>query len=148
MDHNALLKKTGWNKERKINIDEYKTALIKEGYVLNDRVESFLRNFGGLYFTFPDPSLYTGVEEFNFDVIHAISQCMIDYVEYYIKEIGEELVLVGTCKRDNMSLLMSHSGKLFTAMDDIFYLLGNDSMEGLKNLIDGKIIHSYDLPLD
>lgn len=132
------LKASGWREDRKIDSTMYIKALKEDGYEINEVVESFLSNYGGLEVSHPHHSEPTDMDKFHFNAKLATESCFPEVVEEYMERIGEKLVVVGRCSTEHMVVMISHSGRMYAGFDELLLKLGDNIEAGLVALCEGK----------
>ncbi|MBT1699243.1 SUKH-3 domain-containing protein [Fulvivirgaceae bacterium PWU4] len=128
------LSESGWQEDRKIDIQSFKFDLVKEGYPWFGKVESFLQAFGGLNVKFLRSD--RSQDFFQFDPSRAVQDIDVRWVkDDYSKRLQNiNLCVVGQAFGGHMTLLISEDGKMYGGYDDNLYLIGNDGSEAIENI--------------
>ncbi len=134
----TLLKKAGWNNDRKIDISDYVETLMAGGYILNDVVKEFLSKFGGLRVCHPHAKVVNEDDNFHLDPIGATKSILIERVNSYEERVEEKLVVIGEAHDRHMVLMMSLSGKMYAGYDDFLVEIGENGYTALETLCEGK----------
>lgn len=139
MTNNTLeyLRRSGWSKERQVDISIYLKALIEDGYEINSLVEEFLKNYGGLEVKHHHTKDSTQMDKFHFNAEKATESYFPEVVEEYMERVNEKLVVVGMCRSEHMVVMLSHSGKMYAGFDEILLKLGDNIASGLVALCEG-----------
>lgn len=132
------LKKSGWNIDRNVDIEEYIQSLHDDGYEVNNLVRDFLRNYGGLEILHPHTKVALKTDKFHFDAKEATESYFYETVEEYMLRVKEKLVVVGECRSGHMVILLSHSGKMYAGYDSELMKLGDNIDAALVALCEGK----------
>ncbi len=90
-----VLKKSGWNNERKQDISYWVRVLTKEGYIINDYAQSVLRELGDLQIRNASDKNHLGVT-LHFNPVNAASG-EYDRMDIFIEASGEEIFPIGEC---------------------------------------------------
>ncbi|WP_176560085.1 SUKH-3 domain-containing protein [Brevibacillus dissolubilis] len=133
-----LLRKAGWQPDRKIDITDYISVLENEGYTLFPAAIEFLTEFGGLKVTHPHHMVKKSDDFFQTNASVAAEDIWRERVETYEERIGESLVVIGQAYKTHMTMMISPTGRVFAAYDDLLILLGNSPAEALEILCEGK----------
>jgi len=142
----AELKNSGWQPNRRINTDEIVKFLTDEGYILNLTVLEFIQNLGNLELYPPAFRVEGKTDTMHFNPILAAEGIYPERVkEEYELRVGEPLVVVGAAYSEHLTLMLSHSGKLYGGYDSYLTLLGNSVVEALEGIFGRK--ESEEIPL-
>lgn len=129
-----VLHKAGWYKNRAINIHEIQNHLLSNGFVWGDHIDSFLREFGNLSFSFKDKD--SNKETFHFFPLIALSQVDKAWIlENYAQRIGKKLCIVGQSHRGHITLSMAEDGSVYGGYDDFLCYMGGSGEKVIENLI-------------
>lgn len=130
-----ILKESGWNTYRKIDISEMLNILHFQGYVLTDTIKSILENFDGICVNFSKKkgNIYKK-EQFEINVKKAVLRCDFKMADAYSKMSGEKLVPIGSACNKYMTVLVSQSGILYTEIDGMLLKHGNNFNESLNSI--------------
>lgn len=152
----AALTDAGWYANRKINIEQYKKTLEKEGYQVPQQLQDFLTEFGGLRLKIPHfmditPELlkqYPMLKKYNlpyevlhFDVVEAIgipSEFPIGEEDIFEPRIGEEMIPFGEIFDGRYLLYMAPSGRIYARDGESILFLGDNYIEMLENIFHRK----------
>ncbi len=127
-----VLYKAGWNEARRIDATEYINHLVDAGYDVNEFAADFIERFGGLFIERPNSFFPDKKDIISFDAIEAEEGIYLESVKKLEEEIGEKLVVIGEANRKFGFILVSSSGKFFSAFDDSLSLIG----ENLAQVLD------------
>lgn len=133
-----ILLKSGWFQGRNIDTTYFEKGLTDEGYLLSSQVVSFLKEFGGLVVDHPHHAVSNEMAQFQLNPLRATEGIYREKVECYEKRDGEGLVTVGEAYNEHMVILMSSTGKVLAAYDDVLILLGLDPLGALEALCESK----------
>ena len=128
-----ILRQYGWSPERKVDAKPFVDGLKAEGYVVFERAVEFLGQYGGLYLKMPQYR-GSGWDTLHFDAILAAGRIFIDNVWFYEGRVGEKLVPVGEAYNGHYVLMLSESGKMYGAYDDLLRLAGQDCEDAIESM--------------
>jgi SUKH-3 immunity protein len=134
----------GWAEGRNIDISSYVDALIKDGYVVPEKCEAFLKEFGGLSGSMNKYASRGWVTLFHFDPIVAIGNVYRDRFSEYEDIFGESITLVGESDNNHLALGISKSGKFLGGFDDDIFIFGESIEDGLNTLFCGNPVKLND----
>lgn len=138
IDTQKMLKKSGWNKNRRIDISSYEKDLLAEGYPINDKIRNFLISFGGLEVHHPHHRVQNEEDEFHLNPSVAIQTIYPERVEEYNHRTNNHLVVIGEASKGYLILMMGLDGKVYAGYDDFLLLLGFSGEDALETLCEGK----------
>ncbi len=133
-----LLKKSGWYEGMVFETGGYEKKLLKLGLPLHEAAKNFLRSFGGLYISYPnpvDPSLWN---RFHFNAYKAAKGMHPKRLKSHEHQLGIQLSIIGTEAEDYILLMMDENGKVYADMDHVLYLVGESGIEAIENICQGK----------
>ncbi len=133
-----LLRESGWYEGRIFEIEGYKKKLKKLGCSLNEAAKEFLRSFGGLYVSHPNPRHPSSWSKFHFNAYKAAQEFSCELVKFYEHEFGIQLSVIGTDSNNYILLMMDENGKVYASMDNVLYSVGESGMEAIENICTGK----------
>ncbi|MCS5504102.1 SUKH-3 domain-containing protein [Lysinibacillus sp. A4] len=141
-----VLKQSGWNPNRKIDINSQVKYLENKGYVVFDCVKEALEQFGELKCIYENDGKS---ESFVIEPKEGLGDLDRRHYKRYEVIIGNDLVVIGTAFRDNAVLYMSKQGEVYAVLDDYYiWKVGCGIYEALNNLCEGrelKVIHEEHL---
>jgi len=135
---------------RKIDITQYESTLIREGYYMPQELKDFLSEFGGLCLKCPHFEDFTprilkrypmlrrkkSYQVMNLNVVEVFnppSLIPITKEEIFEPRIGEDLIEFGEIWDGRYWLAMTPSGKVYARDVDSILFLGNNYEEMLEN---------------
>ena len=126
----------GWRPGRVVRTGHWESVLKSAGNPIHPAVLTFLREFGGLKVTHPHWGLPGEFDFFHLSPSAAMEHFPIeeDGLEDANDRVGKPLCAIGTASGDRMILLMDADGKIYTAVDDLLFLVGNTETEALEAL--------------
>ncbi|WP_227429530.1 SUKH-3 domain-containing protein [Psychrobacter sp. I-STPA6b] len=140
-----ILTKMGWFPSREIKIDKIRATLNQEKFILNDKAELFLKEFGGLSFESKDEK-YCYV---SFDIDYIAKTVYSGWAnDVYALTIGEQMCLVGAYDNYLLEVMISESGRMYGAYDGYLTKLGETAYEGLNAIFEKKDTPNIDLILE
>jgi len=128
------LKKSGWHPQRKVNADEIVSVLSEEGYSLNELEVDFFENFAFLEIEHPAFRVEGQFDRMHLNPIEACANIYRERVETYENRTGESLVVIGEIYSGHLTLMLSHSGKVYGGYDNFLTLLGESFEAALENI--------------
>lgn len=133
-----LLHQSGWHDKRIAPIDAYIVELGQESYRATEAVIDFLRSFGGLSVVHPDDKVPGRTDFFHLDPIQGAHSTTRERVETYEERIGEQLCVIGEAYSRYMVLMMSPSGSVYAAYDDILIKVGDSGADAIEAICSGR----------
>jgi hypothetical protein len=133
-----LIKKYGWDPERRIDTTEIVKVLNNEGYQVNHYALEVIEQFGNLEFQHPSFKIKNQTEKMHFNPLRACDHIYREKVEEYESRIGESLVVIGEAYNEHLILMASDSGNIYGGYDDYLTLLGNSIEDALKAIFYSK----------
>lgn len=131
-----ILKQSGWELGRRVEISDIKKMYDENGYKWNNLQIDFVSEYAYLELTYQHPVWKQDVT-LNMNPIIAQKSIDMDVVEEYEAYFGQMFLVVGEIERENMTIFIDASGELYGAYDDCVIKWGNDFCRMLSNLIDG-----------
>lgn len=145
-----FLESKGWRSSKKKDISSLLEFLKERGYEVSPEQIEFLELFDGYSFEFPvdylkdyDPKA-TDLVSFNCEKNIRREG---EVPEIYEETVGEKLLLIG----ENSSyflIMLTPSGKMYAAMDNVLYFIGNNIGEALTNYYHGPTIVRIPLKIE
>jgi hypothetical protein len=132
-----LLHRSGWHEKRNISVDAYISGLSQENYRVTEAVVSFLSSFGGLCVIHPDDKVPGRTDFFHLDPIQGAHSTTRERVEAYEERTGEQLCVIGEAYSRYMILMMSPTGAVYAAYDDILIMVGGSGTEAIEAICRG-----------
>jgi len=127
-------KKSGWKKERKVNIDKWLEKLKGQGFTPTPFAEAILSNFGGLTIDpVSDDDCQYCAEPVTFNPLLEDSASP-EAIHSWEKDFNLELFPLGLTS-DGLRVLIGKDEKIYGATSDMFFKCGQNLNEGLQNLI-------------
>lgn len=136
-DITDLLIRSGWQKGRKVNVDNIILDLVKEGYNVNEAQTQFLTEFNGISVSFINPRLNSSTEILTLDALKASSTTMRSLVSEYEEYFNSTFVIIGEIEQENMTLYIDNKGEFYGGFDDCVIKLGIEFDECLFNIVSG-----------
>lgn len=133
---NALIK-SGWEKDRVVEIENVLSILLQEGYGVNETQLNFLREFTFLNIEYENPRLKDCILTITLDPIKANESIFRDLVEEYEAYCNEKFIIIGEVDKENMTLYMSNLGVFYGGYDNFLIKLGLNFNDMILNLING-----------
>lgn len=130
-----ILHSMSWSDRRHNDPSIYAEALKEEGYDVFPEALSFFSRFGGLEGKKPASRVPNAYESIHFNPIKAASTIYRERVSAYEQRVNERLVVVGESNNRHFVILISESGRMFSAFDDDLFLLGENQSDGLNTLL-------------
>lgn len=128
-----ILSKRGINAENKHKIDDVIEYLKKNNLPIFDKLLEFLEIFDGhQLIVSSDYVKESECEILTFDCVK-INELEKEREKLYEETVEEKLVMIGH-NNFNYIFMMSISGKIYAALDNILYFIGNNIEEALINL--------------
>lgn len=129
----------GWRKGRTIQTDHWESLLRSAGNPVHPAVIEFLREFGGLKVVHPDRFVQGEWDSFHLSPSVAMEHFPIDEDGLYDdnERVGTPLCAIGTAAGDRMLLEMAADGRVFAAVDDLMFFVGNSGAEAIEALCTG-----------
>lgn len=132
----SCLRAAGWREGRSIRTDHWESLLRSAGNPIHPAVITFLRELGGLKVVHPHWGLPGEYDNFHLSPSAAMEHFAIegDGLYDYNDRVGKLLCAIGTSSADRMLLMMDIDGIVYTAVDDLLFLVGNSDTEVLEAL--------------
>jgi|BioPla2DNA2_1021312.scaffolds.fasta_scaffold15815_1 hypothetical protein len=130
------LKNAGWYDGRTIQLDGVKKLLVSRGFELFGSAENFLKQYGMLEISFPDPNPSFNITEFiHFNPEIAMGDAIEkDYFEELEDSIREKVVVLGETARRNMFLVVTPSEKYYGYTEGCIVKYGDSTIEALETI--------------
>lgn len=128
------LRDAGWNKDRKIDIDNIKLKYEEIGLEMPIIISKFLEKYGFLKIDAPDKKYF----DVEFDPIKAIGtnlkadyfeECLLEY------EIYEKVFPIGIACRNNLIILMTEKSTVYAFTDGCLIKTGTSIDEMLDCIV-------------
>ncbi|WP_336785881.1 SUKH-3 domain-containing protein [Paenibacillus sp. MMO-177] len=133
-----ILHSSGWSATYKVDVSEYIKALKEEFYLVNELIINFLTQYGGMVIEHPAYRVPNKTTSFHFNPNKAINHINKERVETYEERINSALVVIGEAYNEHLFLMMTPSGEIYGALDDYLTFLGNNPIEAIEALCEGK----------
>jgi len=131
----CLLKNSGWQDNRKINIDKYKAAWKSEMYILSPAAAKFTECFGGIKVVHGAYVTEGGSDESIFDPGIALNTIFHERVhDDYEQRTGTSLCPIGVGFSEHLVYLIDSSEGFYGGFDDYFCFIGKNVGEALSNI--------------
>ncbi|WP_432094247.1 SUKH-3 domain-containing protein [Streptomyces sp. bgisy100] len=130
-----VLREAGWHPGRSVSTAEWERVLQEhDEFEIHPAAQHFLVEFGGLALTLWSPGSVKPVRvEISFDP--ALAQWDQEIFEVLSEQAGAELYPLGMTNNRNTYLCMAPTGKVYTGMDDA-YFLAETGDQALEKLLD------------
>jgi hypothetical protein len=126
----TAISKSGWFANRSFDISEFKDIALNDSYFWSLAVDSFMREFGGLYITYERTS---GDDVIHFDLKKAIDEIDRSWIEDYALKIkSKQLCVIGQAYSDHLTLIMDSNGKVYGGFDEELFFIGNSGEEAIE----------------
>lgn len=144
----GYLLKMGWYPSRSIDIQDIKTTLAAQEFLINAMSDKFLKEFGGLSGLVPRENS-NDLHQISFDILSIARNYFSEWAnDVYSPLLNEDLCLVGSAYDGHLQLYVSEFGKLYGAFDGYLALFGQNYYEGLNQLFSDTRGKTIDLNLE
>ncbi len=133
------LRQGGWHPGRRVDSKSVVEFLTYKGFHLNEKILSFIEEFGELEFETINPYQNYAINIHHTNPQKAIGNLKLTDFKIFEEKIGERLVPVGELYNRYLFLLMSHSGNFYTDLG----LLGENIGITFRNVFLGKIKKNF-----
>jgi hypothetical protein len=127
-----LLRAAGWWPGRSQEVSDISALLDQKGYIVNKKIESFLREFTGISIDFIRHGRSDSVW---FDAVRASAMADQEWVAHYGERVKASLTPIGYSNHEHLLLMESEEGGFYGAFDDFLYAVGSDAGEMIENLV-------------
>lgn len=131
-----LLKESGWEEGRKVNVAEIKQLYLNPEYGWNDLQKNFLAEYAYLEIKYMHP-IWKQEVVLSLNPLNAQNQITYDTIEEYEEFLKESLLVIGEIERENMTLFLSKTGNFYGGYDDCIIKWGADFKIMIYNLVNG-----------
>lgn len=131
-----MLKQSGWELGRSVEISEIKKMYDENGYTYGQLQIDFICEYAYLELIYQHPVWKQDITLLMNPIVAQKSVDM-DVVEEYESYFGQSFLVVGEIERENMTIFIDDSGELYGVYDDCVIKWGKDFPQMLENLING-----------
>ena len=137
------LYKSGWSEAYSFNTKEFLNILKSNKYIVSPAAKVFLHKFGNLKVECNHTDVVGGVDELSTQIHPSIANRVFPNIKKFREVLGLELCYVGDCRDGDVDLYIDMEGKFYGSDDYGLYIIGNNTVEALENIIHGKA--EYDI---
>jgi hypothetical protein len=112
--------------------------LVTEGYEPTSHLTDFLGSFAGLRVSHPAARAPGFEDYFHLDPIKAVNGIYRERVNMYEERVGERLCVFGEAFREHMVLMMSSTGTVYAAYEDVLVRVGSSGEDAIEALCTGR----------
>ena len=131
---NKILLAAGWYEKRAIDVRNIYDFLTSEGFVWGSTIETFLREFGNLSYSFVDKDFQRQI--FHFSPLVALAGIHKGWVlNDYAPRVNKDLCIIGQARNGYMTLSMAKDGSVYGGYDDFLCYIGENGEKAIENLV-------------
>ena len=131
-----ILKKAGWETDRRVEISAIRSLYDESGYTYNQLQIDFISEYAYLNLVYLHP-LWKRDVELCMNPIVAQKSVDMNVVRRYESYFNQTFLVVGEIERENMTVFIDDIGELYGAYDDCVIKWGDNFQKMLNNLING-----------
>ena len=124
-----LLKRAGWNPQRRVPVDDLVRRLRDADFHVVAPFRDFMAEFAGLEVSSED-----GSRTLEFDIDRALVLTDSGWCAAYGEEIGRSVTPVA-CRGAHMTLLIDESGEFWANFDALYGYKGSDILQAVEVLL-------------
>jgi hypothetical protein len=132
-----ILEQAGYFETRKESVEEILKMYMANGYDSNSKQITFLEKYAFLEIRYTHP-IWKQEMCLRMNPIEAQKIITMDVVEEYNEFLQDKLLIIGDIEKENMTIILSEKGTIYSGYDDCIIDWGTDFKTFLKHLINGE----------